>query len=611
MANADSGGGGGLDDVPRVIASPALVQSMLDSAQVAKPVVARALGLLGRLREALGIDRFLRMVALLQRHFSLSSKKVVAAGALAAGAAYFASQGNKNRRKHKARRVAVVGSGIAGMGAAWALNRAGVDVVLYEKKPKVGGNAKNMTWDVDGEKVETGLAVLAWPDKMFHNYNCLIEDLGVEKLQHDMKFFVGERDAAGKVTCAFAHGRPGWEPDAAIKEDLRKWDQLYQFVKRVNAFFSPCSVPSMYRVSMLNPLNLIPLRTLCRLYGISDRFWEFVFVPIHTSTFLEIEMDTVPALMAELLNEIVPFTETPNMRTWKTHSYDTLRKMSLELPKDNVRTSCGVESVRYIPRANPEDGFDVKVLDEDDEEHTYDAVIFACSAQAMNRILHGKGQPLPGQPLLPNQANGLNNNTVMSSWKRWFLNGLETTLLSHTLYTTDRDKTFERGTAHTNATAVFPDEFKAEILDEYCNYIEVDARNPRNLENSFVISSWAPTMQAPHLRGKLPMMVTYNADKKLENVETEWVSTSREAHPCLTMKQLASSTTCWPMLQGARNGQTYFCGSAVLPANGHDMSFLSGLVAANELGAPYPFSHDPVATGDFERMRKLMLWFWA
>jgi hypothetical protein len=191
------------------------------------------------------------------------------------------------------------------------------------------------------------------------------------------------------------------------------------------------------------------------------------------------------------------------------------------------------------------------------------------------------------------------------------MNFLETTLLSNTLYTTDRDKTFERGIVHSDAKAVLPDSMREEVLESYCNYIEVDSQNPVNLENSFVISSWAPTAQEPDVKGKLPMLVTYNAEEKLKNTKTDWVSTSREAHPCLTFLQLGSSVMLWPVLQGARRDSTFFCGSAVLPANGHDLSFLSGLVAASELGAPYPFPNDKNALADFVRLRKMMLSIWA
>lgn len=50
-------------------------------------------------------------------------------------------------------RVAVIGGGIAGCGAAWALRKSGHDVVLYEERDVLGGNAKTHTWDIPGKPI--------------------------------------------------------------------------------------------------------------------------------------------------------------------------------------------------------------------------------------------------------------------------------------------------------------------------------------------------------------------------------------------------------------------------------------------------------------------------
>lgn len=42
------------------------------------------------------------------------------------------------------KRVLVVGAGCAGLGAAWHLHRAGVDVTLYEALGKLGGHANTI-----------------------------------------------------------------------------------------------------------------------------------------------------------------------------------------------------------------------------------------------------------------------------------------------------------------------------------------------------------------------------------------------------------------------------------------------------------------------------------
>ena len=51
-------------------------------------------------------------------------------------------------------RVAIIGGGISGLSAAWALKKAGVDYVLLEASDRLGG--KVMTEQVDGFVIEAG-----------------------------------------------------------------------------------------------------------------------------------------------------------------------------------------------------------------------------------------------------------------------------------------------------------------------------------------------------------------------------------------------------------------------------------------------------------------------
>ena len=64
---------------------------------------------------------------------------------------------------------------------------------------------------------------------------------------------------------------------------------------------------------------------------------------------------------------------------------------------------------------------------------------------------------------------------------------------------------------------------------------------------------------------------------------------------------------CFPMLQvrflqGKKN--TYYAGSYTL-FNTHEIAVMSGLAAADRLGAPYPFSHDKLASKQFNTYLKL------
>ena len=63
----------------------------------------------------------------------------------------------------RAPKVAVVGAGLAGLGAAWRLSRAGFDVALFEREARSGGRVTGET--VDGYTLEPGGSTLSTADR--------------------------------------------------------------------------------------------------------------------------------------------------------------------------------------------------------------------------------------------------------------------------------------------------------------------------------------------------------------------------------------------------------------------------------------------------------------
>lgn len=64
--------------------------------------------------------------------------------------------------RYPRKKVAIVGSGVAGIGALWALNRSPHDVHLFEASDRLGGHTNTVDF-VKGEhttKVDTGFIVM-------------------------------------------------------------------------------------------------------------------------------------------------------------------------------------------------------------------------------------------------------------------------------------------------------------------------------------------------------------------------------------------------------------------------------------------------------------------
>ncbi|MBZ0287804.1 MAG: FAD-dependent oxidoreductase, partial [Anaerolineae bacterium] len=74
-------------------------------------------------------------------------------------------------------RVAVIGGGIAGLGAAYTLKKAGVDVTVFEASSEAGGRMRSQQWG--GAWVDRGAEFIADPD--LQHFRPVIAELGLSK----------------------------------------------------------------------------------------------------------------------------------------------------------------------------------------------------------------------------------------------------------------------------------------------------------------------------------------------------------------------------------------------------------------------------------------------
>lgn len=448
-------------------------------------------------------------------------------------------------------RIGVIGGGIAGVGAAWALHRAGYEVDIFEKGPALGGNAKTFRWKTEQGYADSPLLVVAWPQMYYHNYELLLRELGVGITTLPIQYFVKTPDGhfCQDGQTAIAH---------RFSSEFRRWKRLVAFVAKINGFFlSKQKHDSLYHFSYFNPLNLIPLYWLARLFGISSAFWETIFVPIHCASFITTSMKTVPAVLLPLLESIVPLEDPTQMGTWVGAPRQVFDRMT-EPFRDRVHTEHEITSVR-----SSGDGF--VIADKNGRSYEADKVVFACDATSVLSALESP------------------------SW-------LQRTLLGHAQYVDDVDPTFSKFVIHSD-TSIFPEKHRARILSEYNTYSEIDETGA--LECTFVISAQNPSTKD----AGVPMLVTFNSRKSIDKVQKR-VDLPHPTHTMSLRNLIIMSMIRY--LQG-KNGM-YYCGTFTTPEGGHDLSFMSGLVAAHAIGAPYPFdAGNADAVADFHLMQKMML----
>ncbi len=85
-------------------------------------------------------------------------------------------------------KIAVVGSGVSGLSAAWLLSK-GHDVKLFESGPYLGGHARTLSLDL-GDTVSVDCGFIVYNDKTYPNLSALFSHLGVETAPSKMGFAV-------------------------------------------------------------------------------------------------------------------------------------------------------------------------------------------------------------------------------------------------------------------------------------------------------------------------------------------------------------------------------------------------------------------------------------
>jgi len=90
-------------------------------------------------------------------------------------------------------KVAIIGSGISGLSAAWALKDV-ADVHVFEKRGRIGGHSCTMDVDYDGTTISVDVGFIVYNATNYPNLIALFDHLDVKTQASDMSFAVSNPD---------------------------------------------------------------------------------------------------------------------------------------------------------------------------------------------------------------------------------------------------------------------------------------------------------------------------------------------------------------------------------------------------------------------------------
>ena len=437
------------------------------------------------------------------------------------------------RRAVMPKRVAIIGAGVSGLGAAWALNRHPdrFDFRLYEAQTQVGGNAitADMPQD-DGTSIPFDISVTACIPSVYHHILLLMRQYGVELLDTRFSYSVKYRGGV------YAH-----DFDSDIRRQLQPEIEKFQKLLRRLKWFGRLSRSRSRALAAMNPFNYVSMGAVLNLGRFSGDFRYKVLKPMFVNFLMATNVFDMPASLFSRYLEFFDIETATPMQTWERGT----RRIYEELSADFSGKIYLGWPVRKVRRSASE----VVVEDEEGGTETFDDVVFACNA---NQTLMMLDQP--------------------TRFESWLLSSIryESELHNHTV-------------VHSDAS-VLPDN-DVQPLATRSNHIEQYGARPDNYEITYIMHNQQPWVR----RSDKPCLVTYNPISRIDEgkiIKRWWFQ-----HIVHDVKHVALLMPMFRFVQGRR--RTWHCGAHTL-INSQETCFVSGLAAARQMGADYPFS-DPEA----------------
>ncbi len=428
-------------------------------------------------------------------------------------------------------RIAIVGGGAAGLGAAWALHHSGgrFDFRIFEAQDRLGGNA--VTVDMpqeDGGSVPFDISVTALIPSVYHHLLILMRQFGIALVPTRFSYAVRHGDGV------YAH-----DFDSPMRAELQSEIARFQRLLRLLRRFGFLTRARSRLLNALNPFNYVSMKAVLDAAELSDDFRFKILKPMFINFVLASGVFDLPAsLFARYLDFFDVEASTP-MMTWDGGTRRIYDNLSADF-QDKVYLG---RPVRKVHRHA--DG--VVVEDASGARESFDHVVFACNA---NQALGAMDEP--------------------TTLERYVLSSVRYDAEAH-----------NRAVVHWDAS-VLPDDDTQPLITR-STFVRQYGTRPDNYEVTYVMHNQQPWAAV----SDKPCLVTYNAVSPIDPGKV--IAERRFQHVVHEVRHVVWLTQLFRFIQGRQ--RTWHCGAHTL-VNSQETCFASGLVTARQIGADYPFSDD-------------------
>ncbi|MEO8303000.1 MAG: FAD-dependent oxidoreductase [Betaproteobacteria bacterium] len=290
-------------------------------------------------------------------------------------------------------RIAIVGAGIAGLGSAWLLHKAGHAVTLYESNEYLGGHTHTVDVTQDGVTAPVDTGFLVFNDRTYPKLVALFDELGVASVASEMTFSV-RIDAAGLEWAGASVATLFAQPSNALRPDF--WRMLADIARFNREATVEAGRDLVWSISLGEFLDE-------RRFGRPFRDWYLL--PMAAAIWSSPRRDILDFPLAAFVrfchnHGLLQITDRPQWRTVKGGGRAYVARIAARLPDIRCHTR-----VRRIRRGAY--GID---LDAAGRTERFDEVVLACHGDEARQLL---ADPTPAELTLLSAIRYQPNRVVL------------------------------------------------------------------------------------------------------------------------------------------------------------------------------------------------------
>ena len=265
--------------------------------------------------------------------------------------------------------IAIIGTGISGLGAAYLLNPHHA-ITVYEKNATLGGHSRTMEVKTDDGIVPVDTGFIVYNEKNYPHLTGLFNHLNVPTQDSEMSFGVSIDNHWLEYGTQLAHHIVAQKRNLLRPSFWGMMRDILKFNKHAEAY-----ITDPRDLSLGECLDELKMGAWFRNYyllAMGAAIWSTPATKMSdfpARTFLQFFKN----------HGLLTLLDHPQWRTIEGGSREYVRRISADFT-ENIKLKCGAKKVRRTKAA-------IEVEDEHGETRTYDEVVFACHSDQALRML--------------------------------------------------------------------------------------------------------------------------------------------------------------------------------------------------------------------------------